>query len=199
MIRSWPARYGRRRRLVAAAFAALSVLAAFLATRPAASAPTVLVAARDLAAGPLDPADFHPAALVPPPAGAVRTISPSASQTLTAPMRRGEPLTDARLLSSYRLPPGLVATPVRISDPAAAALLSPGSTITLLASYAEGVPARQIAPDSQVLTIPGASSPSLSSSNGSLIVLATTITQAAELATAQAHARLSIAIKPNPG
>ncbi|MEU8362142.1 flagellar biosynthesis protein FlgA [Nonomuraea sp. NPDC048882] len=198
MIRSWLTRYGRRRRLVAAAFAALSVLAAFLATRPATSAPTVLVASRDLAAGPLDPADFHPAALVPPPAGAVRALSPSSAQTLAAPMRRGEPLTDARLLSSYRLPPGLVATPVRISDPAAAALLSPGSTITLLASYAEGVPARQIAPDSQVLTIPKAASSS-SSSDGSLIVLATTITQAAELATAQAHARLSITIKPNPG
>ncbi|MFD0469974.1 hypothetical protein ACFQ0B_17780 [Nonomuraea thailandensis] len=63
MIQPWLSRHGRRRRLVAAALAAVSVIAAFVATRPTGSAPTVLVAARDLSPGPLDPADFHPAAL----------------------------------------------------------------------------------------------------------------------------------------
>ncbi|MFC7102230.1 hypothetical protein ACFQQB_18315 [Nonomuraea rubra] len=123
MIQSWLSRHGRRRRLVAAALAAVSVIAAFVATRPTGFAPTVLVASRDLSPGPLNPADFHPAALAPPPAGAVRTIP--AGQTLATPMRKGEPLTDVRLLASYRLPPGLVATPVRIADAAAAALISP--------------------------------------------------------------------------
>ncbi|MEV0614840.1 RcpC/CpaB family pilus assembly protein [Nonomuraea sp. NPDC050404] len=119
-------------------------------------------------------------------------------------MRKGEPLTDARLLSSYRLPPGLVATPVRIADAGAAALISPGSTITLLAAYDPNTPARQLAPDTTVLTIPSTAPPtkptnttSTSTGTGTLIVIATTPTQAADLATAQAHARLSLTIKPN--
>ncbi|MGW4792343.1 RcpC/CpaB family pilus assembly protein [Nonomuraea sp. NPDC004297] len=199
MIQPWLSRHGRRRRLVAAALAAVSVVSAFVATRPAGSAPTVLVAAHDLSPGPVHAADFHPAALDPPPSGAVRTIP--AGQTLATPMRKGEPLTDIRLLAGYRLPPGLVATPVRIADAAAAALISPGSTITLLAAYDQHTPARQLAPDSTVLTIPRTtSSPSQTGDdNGTLIVLATTPTQAADLATAQAHARLSITIKPNQG
>ncbi|GAA2211396.1 SAF domain-containing protein [Nonomuraea monospora] len=198
MIQSWLSRHGRRRRLIAAALAAVSVIAAFIATRPADSAPTVLVAARDLSPGPLNPADFHPAALTPPPAGAVRTIP--AGQTLATPMRRGEPLTDARLLAAYRLPPGLVATPVRIADAAAAALISPGSTITLLAAYDEATPARQLAQDITVLSIPRRPPASgHDRSDGTLIVLATTPTQAADLATAQAHARISLTIKPNSG
>ncbi|MGW3344854.1 RcpC/CpaB family pilus assembly protein [Nonomuraea rubra] len=196
MIQSWLSRHGRRRRLVAAALAAVSVIAAFVATRPTGSAPTVLVASRDLPPGPLNPADFHPAALTPPPAGAVRTIP--AGQTLATPMRQGEPLTDVRLLASYRLPPGLVATPVRIADAAAAALISPGSTITLLAAYDQGAPARQLAQDTTVLSIPNPPSKAThDSADGTLIVLATTPTQAADLATAQAHARLSITIRTN--
>ncbi|MGR6914382.1 flagellar biosynthesis protein FlgA [[Actinomadura] parvosata] len=193
MIQSWLARHGRRRRLVAAALAAVSIIAAFAATRPAGSAPTVLVASRDLSPGPLNAADFHPAALLPPPTGAIRTIP--AGQTLATPMRKGEPLTDVRLLASYRLPPGLVATPVRIADAAAAALIFPGSTITLLAAYDASTPARRLAEDTTVLSIP---KPTTTDDDaGTLIVLATTPTQAADLATAQAHARLSLTIKPN--
>lgn len=196
MIPSWLSRYGRRRRLIAAALAATSVICAFLATRPTtATTPTVLVASRDLSPGPVSPADFHLVALDPPPAGAVRDITPG--QTLATPMRRGEPLTDVRLLSSYRLPPGLVAAPVRIADAATAALIAPGSTITLLAAYQEATHARQIASDTQVLTIP--KPPPQSSDDGTLIVLAVTPPQAAELAAAQAQARLSITIKPNYG
>ncbi|UBU12518.1 RcpC/CpaB family pilus assembly protein [Nonomuraea gerenzanensis] len=197
MIGSWLARHGRRRRLTAAALAAVAVIAAFVATRPAGSAPTVLVASRDLSPGPLNAADFHLAALTPPPAGAVRTIP--AGQTLATPIRRGEPLTDARLLAAYRLPPGLVATPVRISDAAAAALISPGSTITLLAAYDQSTPARQLAQDTTVLSIPKPPASSPDRADGTLIVLATTPTQAADLATAQAHARVSLTIKPNQG
>ncbi|MFB4279122.1 flagellar biosynthesis protein FlgA [Nonomuraea sp. MTCD27] len=195
MIRSWLIRYGRRRRLIAAALAAISVTSAFIATRPATSATTVLAAARDLPPGPLHPQDFHPVALNHPPAGAVHTIT--AGQTLATPMRRGEPLTDVRLLATYPLPPGLVATPVRIADAATATLISPGSTITLLASYREGGPARQLAPDTTVLTIPRPKGVASAGEDGALIVLATTPSQAADLAAAQTHARLSITIKPN--
>ncbi|MFB9474689.1 flagellar biosynthesis protein FlgA [Nonomuraea salmonea] len=194
MIGAWLSRYGRRRRLIAAAFAAVSVVTAYLATRPAPAGPTVLVAVRDLRPGPLSAADFRPAALDPPPAGAVRTLAPG--QALATPMRRGEPLTDVRLLSTYPLPPGLVATPVRIADPATASLLTPGSTITVLAAHDQAAPAREIATDATVITIPR-SARSGASQEGALLVLATTPSQAAELATAQAHARLSITLRTN--
>ncbi|MFI7125891.1 RcpC/CpaB family pilus assembly protein [Nonomuraea sp. NPDC050153] len=191
MIRAWLIRYGRRRRLVAAALAALAVMSAFIATRPEPS-PTVLVAARDLSPGPLGPGDLTPAALNRPPAGAVRAAA--AGQILASPMRKGEPLTDVRLLHSYRLPPGMVATPVRIADAAAASLLAPGATITVLAAGEEPLPARAVAEDVRVITILQ-SSKTTSQTHGALVVLTTTPTQAAELASAQTTGHLSITIK----
>lgn len=197
MIQSWLSRYARRRRLVAAALAAAAVLSAYLATRPAPPT-TVLVATRDLPPGPLTPADLHPTPLNHPPDGAVRTTSAAAGRYLTSPMRRGEPLTDARLLHTYRLPPGMVATPVRVSDPEAAHLISPGSVIDVLAAWEDSHAARAIAEDVMVITIPKPSS-ARAETHSRLIVLATTTTQAAELAAAQASARLSITIDVNPG
>ncbi|WP_252375264.1 MULTISPECIES: flagellar biosynthesis protein FlgA [unclassified Nonomuraea] len=195
MIQTWLSRYGRRRRLIAAATAAVAVLSAYLATRPA-DGPTVLVAARDLSPGPLDPDDFSPVPFDHPPSGAVRTTR--AGQVLATPMRKGEPLTDVRLLHSFRLPPGMVAAPVRIADAAAVELITPGSTIGVLASWQEGLPARQIASELTVLSIPEPTRES-GDDHGALIVLATTLTQAAELAAAQSGGRLSITINPGGG
>ncbi|MEV4577086.1 RcpC/CpaB family pilus assembly protein [Nonomuraea jabiensis] len=194
MIRAWLTRYGRRRRLVAAALAALAVMSAFIATRPE-PAPTILVAARDLSPGLLGPGDLTPAALNHPPTGAVRAAA--AGQILASPMRKGEPLTDVRLLHSYRLPPGMVATPVRIADAATASLLTPGATITVLAAGEETHPARAVAEDVRIITIPRTPK-TTSETHGALIVLATTPTQAAELASAQTTGHLSITIKSNP-
>ncbi|TMR88461.1 RcpC/CpaB family pilus assembly protein, partial [Nonomuraea basaltis] len=134
-----------------------------------------------------------------PPDGAIRTTTTATGRYLTSPMRRGEPLTDARLLHSHRLPPGMVATPVRIADPEAAKLISPGSTINVLAAWEETHPARTIAEAVTVITIPAATTTTTGSTDnhGTLAVLATTSTQAAELAAAQASARLSITIASN--
>ncbi|MFG1703756.1 RcpC/CpaB family pilus assembly protein [Nonomuraea sp. M3C6] len=88
----------------------------------------------------------------------------------------------------------MIATPVRIADPAAAKLLSPGSTIGVLAAWEEGQPAHTIAEDITVITIPA---PDTDDSHGTLVVLATTPAQAANLAAAQTSGRLSITIKPN--
>ncbi|MEW9554099.1 RcpC/CpaB family pilus assembly protein [Nonomuraea sp. NPDC050783] len=203
MIKTWFIRYGRRRRLIAAALAALAVLAAYAATRPARPT-TVLVAAHDLPAGLLTPADLTPVPLNHPPAGAIRHLSLATAHHLTAPMRRGEPLTDARLLKTAytRLPPGMVATPVRIDDPDITALLSPGSTINVLATWPEATtPARTIAEAVSVITIPpprSAKNMTSATPRGTLLLLATTTTQAATLATAQATAHLSITLPPPP-
>jgi Flp pilus assembly protein CpaB len=110
-------------------------------------------------------------------------------------MRKGEPLTDVRLLDSFRLPPGLVATPVRIADAAAAALIAPGATISVLAAWDGGQPARAIAEGVRVITIPPPAEHA--SAHGALVVLATTTSQATELAAAKAGGHLSITISPN--
>lgn len=186
MIRAWLARCGRRRRLVAAALAAVAVLCGYAAARPA-RGPQVLVAARDLAPGVLRPGDLRAAALDHPPDGALR--SGAVGQVLATAMRRGEPLTDVRLLRSFRLPPGAIAAPVRIADPDATRLVSPGSTIGVLAAW-DDRPAELIADDVTVVTVPPAED-----DHGALVVLSATPEQASRLAAAQAGGRLSITIK----
>ncbi|MEU6718963.1 RcpC/CpaB family pilus assembly protein [Nonomuraea sp. NPDC046802] len=191
-------RYARRRRLLAAALAALAVISTFFAIRPATPTTTALVATRDLSPGPLRPGDLRAVPLNHPPAGAVRTTV--SGQILATPMRKGEPLTDVRLLRTFPLSPGLVATPVRISDPAAAALLSPGSTISVLATMSEGNPmaAHPVAQGVTVITIPASTRQSTTGNDrGALVVLGTTPAQAAALAAAQAHGHLAITIEPN--
>ncbi|MFI6500313.1 SAF domain-containing protein [Nonomuraea typhae] len=177
-----------KRRLLAAVLAAVATLTALLALRPPAGT-EILVAARDLSPGTLRPGDLRPARVNAPPDGALRTHP--AGAVLAVPMRRGEPLTDVRLLHPVRLPPGLVATPVRIADPDAAALIAPGSAIGVLAAW-EGQSAQLVADDVKVLSIPKAKT-----EHGALVVLATTPTQAGQLAAAQAGGRLSIILKPD--
>lgn len=187
---SWLRQWARRRRLVAAALAALGVLSAYFALRPAAG-PEVMVAARDLSPGVLRPGDLRPVPLAHPPDGVIR--SGAAGRFLAGPMRRGEPLTDARLLDRLSLPSGTVAAPVRIADPDAVALISPGSSIGVLAAWEGGQPAQVIADDVRVITIPETDDDSRG--GGALVVLAATPPQAAQLAAAQTTGRLSITIK----
>ncbi|NUP20421.1 MAG: flagellar biosynthesis protein FlgA [Streptomyces sp.] len=187
---SWLRQWARRRRLVAAALAALGVLSAYFALRPAAG-PEVMVASHDLSPGVLRPGDLHLVPLAHPPDGAIR--SGAAGRFLAGPMRRGEPLTDARLLDRLSLPPGTVAAPVRVADPDSVALISPGSTIGVLAAWEGGQPAQLIADDVRVITIPETDDDSRG--GGALVVIAATPPQAAQLAAAQTTGRLSITIK----
>ncbi|NRQ38532.1 flagellar biosynthesis protein FlgA [Nonomuraea sp. NN258] len=189
-MRAWLRRCGRRRRLIAAVLAGFGVLCGFIAMRPDPGS-TVLVAARDLSPGVLRPGDLRPAALPHPPGGAVR--SAAAGQVLATPMRKGEPLTDVRLLRTFPLPAGTVATPVRIADADAAHLISAGSTIGVLASWGDGQPAQLVADDVTVLSVPTRAK----DDHGALVVLATTPAQAGHLAAAQTSGRLSITIKPH--
>lgn len=103
----------------------------------------LVVAAHDLAAGTsLVAADVR-SVTVPPqlvPLGAVRLPTAVLGRVVAGPMRRGEPLTDARVLG-----PGLVAglqagesvaVPVRLADAQAAELLRAGDRVDLLATPA---------------------------------------------------------------
>ncbi|MFJ2028702.1 flagellar biosynthesis protein FlgA [Streptosporangium sp. NPDC087985] len=193
---------GRRHRLIAAAVAALATVCALVGLRPDTASVTVLAAARDLPGGTLEAADLKTVALRPDtvPDGAVKPGTPVAGRVLAGPMRRGEALTDARLLGPSLLAaygPGTVATPVRVADPETARLLSPGDVVNVLAApstWEGAAPARTVAEDVTVLTTPGGEQ-----GQGALIVLATTSDQAVELASAQAGGHLSITINHHRG
>jgi pilus assembly protein CpaB len=147
------------RRSVAALLAAGSVGAGLLALAPPEPA-TVLVlrAAADLPAGTtLDAAHVEPVSMPVDlvPDGALHHPPDVAQRVLAGPVRRGEPLTDARLVAPgllRGLPTGTVAAPVRIADPAAVDLLRAGDVIDVLAADAGPDGARpQRAPRAQVV------------------------------------------------
>lgn len=125
------------RRLLAAT---LVLLAAALALRPEPGMATVLVAARDLAPGStLTAEDVRPQALPAEivPAGAITNPSGVDGHVLAGAARRGEPMTDVRLLGAELtrlLAPdeGSASVPVRLSDPDIAALLAPGSKVDVV-------------------------------------------------------------------
>ncbi|GGO30212.1 hypothetical protein GCM10010116_60530 [Microbispora rosea subsp. aerata] len=266
----------RRRRPIAAVLAGLAVACVLLAIRTPAGV-EVLAAARDLPGGRLTASDVVvvrlPSDAV--PAGAYTPGTPVSDRVLAGPLRRGELLTDARLLgpslfrqalagqtpdgqhvgaqstdgqtaqaqggqeqaadapaaggqtSDWREPggqntgstasdgtnggdptaasqgapaagqattadAGMVATPVRIADPDAARLLTPGDVIDVLAAFEDGpFQARTVAQQVRVIARPPGRT-----DGGALLVLATTPGQAAQLAQAQAQGRLSVTIHP---
>ncbi|WP_242891451.1 SAF domain-containing protein [Actinomadura litoris] len=144
-------RLARLRRPLAALLAAAAAGTALMALRPG-PPPSVHVpgAARDLPAGTtLRPSDLRALALPPGavPSGALRTSA--TGRVLAAPMRRGEPLTDARLIGDSLLEgyaPGTVAAPVRIADAASVRLLHPGNRIDILTTRTTPTPDPLTAP-----------------------------------------------------
>jgi pilus assembly protein CpaB len=198
----------RRRRLVAVALAAMATCCVALAVRPVASV-EVLAAARDLRAGMLSASDLTvirlPEHAVPD--GVLRPGAPVAGQVLSAPARRGEPLTDLRLLGPALIDAygsGMLATPVRITDVGSARLLRAGDVIDVIAASADWEDATAaprtatVAQAVTVMSLPSstraAGSVDSMAESGALVVLATTSAQAAQLAQASAGSRLSITI-----
>jgi len=196
---------GGRRRLIAAALLAIAALAGLRAITPK-PPPTVTVwaAAHDLTGGrPLALADLTklalPASAV--PAGALRPAVNVAGRLLAAPLRRGEALTDVRLLGPSLLAalptPGLVAIPIRVADgSAAAAVVKAGDLVDVLevADPSAGGPRHPVTVATRVpvLTVPGAGD---GTDGAGLVVLAATPAQAAALAQASAGARLTLTIE----
>lgn len=142
---------------------ALALLAAALvlaiAPQPGEQLLPVLVAARDLAAGStLRPADVQirhtPAELA--PGGALDTPGGAVGRVLASAARAGEPLTDVRLVGAAggELPgdPGVSAVPIRLSDPAVAELLRPGTRVNVIALDGEKG-ARLLAGGVRVVTV----------------------------------------------
>jgi pilus assembly protein CpaB len=206
---AWAAGWPRR-----AAIGVLLLTAAALSFRPHAAGTTspavpsqsVVVAARDLAAGTeLAAADLRtvsmPVALV--PAGASRRAAGLIGRTAAGPVRRGEALTDARVVG-----PGLVAglrpgesaaVPVRLADPDAAALVRAGDRVDVLGTpvdpdggQATAGGTVEVASAVRVLAVLGSRDPA----DGVVLVVATTQPVARALAGALARHRLTVTVRP---
>lgn len=192
----------RHRALLAGGLAAAAVATALPVLAPSPPAGLVVVAAaRDLAPGtPLVAADLahvsFPQAVV--PAGVLTSAADLVGRVLAGPVRQGEALTDVRLLGSGLLlhSSGLVATPVRLADPATAAFLRAGDRVDVLAartalSGPASTAATTVAAGVQVLAVPRAGD---DGAEGALVVLAATPATAAKLAAAAVGSRLSVTV-----
>lgn len=202
----------RRRGLLAAGLAAAAVATALPGLAPPATpGVVVLVAARDLPAGTvLQDADVARVALPEAalPDGAL-TDEPVAGRLVAGAVRRGEPLTDVRLLGAGLLDglgdaggrggqDGLVASPVRLADPAGAALVTAGDRVDVLAAAVEpegGRPAVEVVVErALVLAVPDADAVG----DGAVVVVAVAPAAARALAAAATVARLSLALRSAP-
>ncbi len=133
------------------------MLAGLHAARPPAPhTVAVAVAAHDLPSGTvLAPGDLVerrlPAAVA--PAG---SDAHPIGRTLAAPVRRGEPVTDVRLVAPSLVAalPGRVALPVRIADADAVGLLRVGDHVDLVAADPRRGTASYVAVDVPVLALP---------------------------------------------
>ncbi|MBR8742310.1 SAF domain-containing protein [Nocardiopsis sp. MG754419] len=198
----------RYRRPVAAVLTALAAIGAVLVLRPPPEPTTqVWVAARDLdASGPLGESDITgrtlPDRLL--PEGVLTPDDPPTGLVPNAPVRAGEVLTDARLGTPPAAPygPDMVAVPVRVSDPGAVALLSPGSRVDVLAARAtddlggpptRAGPAVDVVDDRPVLAVPAEDG--VTGEGGALILIAATAEQARVLAGHATGSRLSVTIR----
>jgi len=193
------------RRLVAAAAAAATVAVMLEAVEPA-GPPTssAVVASRDLAAGAVVNGDQVRRAAIDKralPDGALG-MGDVVGRTLAGPVRAGEVLTDARLLSPSLMAgydAGLVGAPVRLADPGVARLLRTGDRVDVIAAGGETLvdapAAGLIVAGVQVVVVPETRDDAVLDS-GALVVLATTPGQAEQLAAAAFTSRLTVSILP---
>ncbi len=190
----------RHRALLAAGLTAAAVATALpVLAPPAAATQRVVAAAHDLAPGTPLVADDLTTVAVPQrlvPAGALTDAQDAVGRSVAGPVRHGETLTDVRLLGSGLVQgKGLVAAPVRLADPATAALLHAGDRVDVLAAptgTAEpATTAVTVASAVQVLAVPSTTD---TGAEGALVVLAATPATAARLAAAAVGARLSVTV-----
>jgi Flp pilus assembly protein CpaB len=167
---------------------------------------TVVVAARDLPAGAiLGRGDLRtvslPTGVV--PAGAARVVSALLGRTIAGPVRRGETVTDARLVG-----PGLTAglgpqessaVPVRLADAEAAALVRPGDRVDVLGTPVDAAGVAGGATDAvgvatgvRVLAVLRGGK----AADGVVLVVAATPAAARRLAGAAARHRLTVTVRP---
>ncbi len=191
----------RRRRLLAAMLTAVAVASGLHAVAaPAPATISVPVAARDLPAGVvLSAADVRTASFA--PGSAPDGVAPDAvGRTLAAPLRRGEPLTDVRLVGASLTEglPGLVAVPVRLPDAGMAGLLEVGDVIDLMAADPQGSEPFVVAASVPVLALPRTVEETAAAAlPGRLVVIGARPSDVPELADAALRFFLTYAYSPS--
>lgn len=167
----------------------------------------MLVASRDLPAGlTLEAADLTsrviPGDLL--PSGALKPGAAILGRTITSAARKGEVITDARILSPGLLSgaTGLVVAPVRLTDASTVALLRAGDRVDVLAATNadEASSVTTIVSSALVLAVPikrpasSGGESDVTSGEGSLVVLAVKPEVASLLAKAALTAHLSVTV-----
>lgn len=146
-----------RRRLLAALLTAVAVTAGVnaVAAPPPERVP-VLVAAQDLPGGAVLSAEDLVTAQFAPGSAPGNLVNDPVGRVLAAPLRRGEPVTDVRLLGAALTEgyPGVVALPVRLPDAGMVELLRVGDRIDLVAADPQGGTPQTVATGVPVLAVP---------------------------------------------
>jgi Flp pilus assembly protein CpaB len=146
------------------------------------------------------------------PDGSVTDPATLVGAAVAGAVRRGEPLTDVRLVGAGLLgaATGLVAAPVRLAEDGVSALVRPGDVVDVVAASApdpvgQGLTAapaatasqrptlaRVVAAAARVLAVPAEQA----ASGGTLVLLAVTPRTATDLAGAAVSSRLSVVLIP---
>jgi Flp pilus assembly protein CpaB len=184
----------RHRRALAALFAGLAVLLALGALRAEPPSRPVVVASRDLPSGTvLTTGDVRltrlPLWVVPD--HSIRATDDAVGRTIAGPMRRGEALTDRRIVRADRMdgyPDGSVLATVRLADASALASLRVGDRVDIVAVVPEGGEAEVVARDALIVTLPRTAD----STGGVSLGVATSEQNALRLAQRSLDARLGV-------
>lgn len=190
------------RRLVAALCAGIAVAATLGALRPA-EPPTrpVVVTARDVASGSTLSADDVevrdlPAADV--AAHAYTEPRDVIGEVAGAPMRRGESVTDVRLLGSDLLsgyPDDATIATVRIADPQSLWGVEVGTYVDIVGVDLDGTGAGEvIAPDAQVVAMPATEADDTAVTSGAVLVVSVPPETAVALTDAGSRMQLGVVV-----
>jgi Flp pilus assembly protein CpaB len=157
----------------------------------------VVVAREDLPGGSaVTVADLEVRALSPDdaPEGTATRPEEVEGRLLAAPVRRGEPVTDVRLVAPGLLDgyPGLVAAPVRVADAAVVGLLEVGDRVDLVATNPEDAAARVVVRAAPVVALPAPGPQDTGPLTGRLLVVAVDAESALDLAGASVRSVLSV-------
>ena len=145
------------RRLLAVLLTAAAVAIGLSAARPhPPDTSTMAVASRDLPVGTVLGAADLTEVETDPDSMPVDLAETPVGERLAAPLRRGEPVTDVRLVGPELTDgyPDLVAVPVRLPDAEMAGLLHVGDTVDLFATDPATAETAQVTTDTLILSLP---------------------------------------------
>lgn len=157
------------------------ILAAFAAWRgdPRVDYTDVVVTVRDLSPGvELTAGDVHVEARAAPsvPEGAQSSVDAVIGHTLAAPARRGEVLTDVRLLgprlAESAAGPDARIVPIALADAALMDLIRPGDIVDIVAAPADDTTKAQLIATDAVVVLVSAKDSGIAARNGRVVLVA---------------------------